>query len=51
MLKLIIQNQKEAVVLRQLGRRIKTLALEKVENLSEALLDFRAIRDLENWLK
>jgi predicted transposase YdaD len=50
------------LVLRQLGRRfgeipessrtkIQTLALEKLEDLSEALLDFQEIRDLQNWLE
>jgi len=33
-----------------LRKRIKTLSLEKLENLGEALLDFQAIADLETWL-
>jgi hypothetical protein len=48
-------------VLRQLTRRvgelpqnvrsqINNLSLEQLENLSEALLDFSAIADLEVWL-
>jgi predicted transposase YdaD len=50
------------LVLRQLGRRfgeipessrkkIQTLALENLEDLSEALLDFEETRDLQNWLE
>ena len=29
--------------------RIKTLSLEQLENLGEALLDFQVIADLETW--
>ncbi|WP_338441309.1 DUF4351 domain-containing protein [Synechococcus elongatus IITB4] len=54
------QQGEVAVVLRLLNRRlgqlspaqtaqIQGLALEQVEELSESLLDFESIADLENW--
>ena len=56
------QDEAVAITLRQLQRKVGTLServekrirklpLEKVEQLSEALLDFTALRDLNAWLK
>ncbi|MBE9210488.1 DUF4351 domain-containing protein [Nostoc sp. LEGE 06077] len=56
------QEQTQALVLRQLQRRVgnlpdevrqqvQSLSLEKLEALSDALLDFSAIADLLNWLQ
>jgi predicted transposase YdaD len=55
-------QQEQALVLRQLTRklgniptelppRINSLSIEQLESLGEALLDFNAIADLENWLQ
>ena len=55
------QDQTAKLVLRQLARRIGTLSSEQtnqikdlsvpqLEELAEALLDFRAINDFENFL-
>jgi Domain of unknown function (DUF4351) len=56
---------KQSVIIRQLKRqlkhqvgdlspqiheKIKSLPMEKLEDLSEALLDFTKIEDLTNWL-
>lgn len=35
----------------EVDRRIQTLSLEKLEALAEALLDFRTIEDLLDWLE
>lgn len=56
------QEGEQSLILRQLTRRvgelpdnvrsrIDNLALEQLENLGEALLDFRSIEDLEVWLR
>jgi hypothetical protein len=58
-----IGKQQEAVLLvtRQLNRRlgniddtllerVRSLPVEKLEGLSEALLDFTSVTDLSNWL-
>ncbi|AFY42565.1 hypothetical protein Nos7107_1940 [Nostoc sp. PCC 7107] len=56
------EEQTQALVLRQLQRRVgnladevrqqvQSLSLEQLEALSEALLDFSAIADLLNWLQ
>jgi predicted transposase YdaD len=34
----------------ELPARINSLSIEQLESLSEALFDFNAIADLENWL-
>jgi predicted transposase YdaD len=55
-----LEQGERAIVLRLLNRRVgnlpqdvrervETLSLEQLENLSEALLDFNAIADLEVW--
>jgi Domain of unknown function (DUF4351) len=55
-------QQEQALVLRQLTRKlgniptelppqINSLSIEQLESLGEALLDFNAIADLENWLQ
>ena len=55
------KEESERMILRQLGRRfgfippaliskLKSLSVEQLENLGEALLDFRSLEDLENWL-
>jgi hypothetical protein len=54
-------EESQQLVLRQLRRRwgqlppamvaqLQTLAVEEMENLAEALLDFTSLADLENWL-
>ncbi len=54
-------QQEQALILRQLTRklgnipselpaRVNSLSIEQLESLGEALLDFNAIADLENWL-
>ncbi|AUB40229.1 putative transposase YdaD [Nostoc flagelliforme CCNUN1] len=56
-----IQSREQRLVLRLLNRRIgeidaslieriKSLSLEQLENLGEALLDFSSVADLETWL-
>ena len=56
------QEEGQSLVLRQLNRRVgslpevietqvKSLPLEQVEALGEALLDFTSLADLENWLR
>jgi len=61
----IVQGLREgesSLILRQISRRfgaiepslelkIKGLSLPELESLGEALLDFRGMADLENWLK
>ena len=32
-------------------RRIRNLSIERLEALGEALLDFRSLADLQNWLE
>jgi predicted transposase YdaD len=55
-------NRERSLILRQLNRRVgelpqdisdrvKTLSLEQLENLGEALLDFTTIDDLQAWLE
>ncbi|AZB73271.1 DUF4351 domain-containing protein [Synechococcus elongatus] len=55
------QEQAIVLVLRQLARRcgklspnllvqVQALSLEQLEGLSDALLDFASIQDLEAWL-
>lgn len=55
------QEGKEDLILRLLNRRIgeidasligqiKSLSIEQLENLGEALLDFSSVADLETWL-
>jgi predicted transposase YdaD len=57
-----IQEGEQVLVLRQLTRRIGTIAppletqirslsLPQLEDLGEALLDFTQLSDLENWLQ
>ena len=54
------QAEGQTLILRQLNRRfgelppemrsrVEALPLEELENLGEALLDFKAIADLEAW--
>ena len=56
------QEGEANLVLRQLNRRvgdispellpnIRSLDLEQLENLGEALLDFQSLQDLEQWLE
>jgi predicted transposase YdaD len=56
-----LQEGEANLVLRQLNRRIggispelsakiRSLSLEHLENLGEALLDFQSRQDLEQWL-
>jgi predicted transposase YdaD len=58
----VFQQGEENLVLRQIGRRcgeipieqqtqIRSLPIEQLENLGEALLDFGGMADLESWLK
>jgi predicted transposase YdaD len=55
-------ERERALVIRQLTRqigeistslrtRVEQLPLEQLENLGEALLGFKSVPDLENWLK
>jgi predicted transposase YdaD len=57
-----LQEGEANLVLRQLNRRIggispelspkiRSLSLEQLENLGEALLDFQSLQDLEQWLE
>ncbi|MDD1413153.1 DUF4351 domain-containing protein [Dolichospermum sp. ST_con] len=57
-----LQEGEERLVMRLINRRfseveaslierIKSLSVEQLENLGEALLDFSEVTDLENWLK
>jgi predicted transposase YdaD len=57
-----LQEGEANLVLRQLNRRIggispelsakiRSLSLEQLENLGEALLDFQSRQDLEQWLE
>ncbi|MBF2066936.1 MAG: DUF4351 domain-containing protein, partial [Calothrix sp. C42_A2020_038] len=55
------EQGEKSLVLRQLTRRVgelpqsarqqvESLSLEQLENLGEALLDFRSMADLDEWL-
>ncbi|WP_139294421.1 DUF4351 domain-containing protein, partial [Microcystis aeruginosa] len=35
----------------ELSPKIRSLSLEQLENLGEALLDFQSLQDLEQWLE
>ncbi|BAZ03714.1 DUF4351 domain-containing protein [Calothrix sp. NIES-3974] len=43
-------NRRVGTLTPQLQERIQRLSVSQLEDLGEALLDFNAIADLENWL-
>ncbi len=43
-------NRRVGVLIPQLQERIQQLSTPQLEDLGEALLDFTAMTDLENWL-
>jgi predicted transposase YdaD len=44
-------NRRIGSISPELSPKIRSLSLEQLENLGEALLDFQSLQDLEQWLE